>query len=380
MKKVMIFGSTGSIGRNALDVIKKAKHEFAVLGLCANSDLETLKSQIKQFNPAYVCVSSEKDTKAFENSLGRKIKFFNGKKGLEDFSAIGSDIAVMGIAGISCLKPLLGAIRNSKRVALANKESVVVAGNFVFEQARRFGAEIIPVDSEINALFQLFEKRKDFEKVYLTASGGPLLDCKKKDLARINARAVLSHPTWRMGKRISIDSATLVNKGFEVIETHCFFGLPYESIEVVVHRQSLVHALAQFNDKSIFACLYPADMRIPIAFALHYPARAALYSGINFNKSFSLNFTPLKMGDFPLFELIVEAAKKKDNSLVILNACDELAIEYFLKGKIKFTDIHKVMRYLFEHYPSGKLKTADDIFYWDKWAREKTCNYLEKLC
>jgi 1-deoxy-D-xylulose-5-phosphate reductoisomerase len=171
-----------------------------------------------------------------------------------------------------------------------------------------------------------------------------------------------------------------VNKGFEVIETHYFFSLAYESISVIVHRESAVHALLQQRDKSLIACIYPADMRIPIAFALYYPQRQGFYEGVNFAKSFSLSFEPLQQSNFPLFELIIAAAKRKDNCLAILNACDEVAIDYFLKGKIKFTDIHKVMQYLFERYKHFKLNTVEDIFYWDNWARRRTHSYLEGLC
>ncbi|MDP2923039.1 MAG: 1-deoxy-D-xylulose-5-phosphate reductoisomerase [Candidatus Omnitrophota bacterium] len=379
MKKIMIFGSTGSIGRNALDVIRRETEKFKVLGLCANSDLGVLISQIKEFRPSYVCISDEKRAEILEKIIDKKITLFKGTKGLKDFSSIACDISVMAISGISCLRPLLVNMQYAKRIALANKESVVTAGNFVFSQAKKMGTEIIPVDSEINALFQLFEQGNAFERVYLTASGGSLIDYKKKDLAKVNAKAVLSHPTWRMGKRITVDSATLVNKAFEVVETHYFFELPYDNIDVVVHRQALIHALVQCPDKNIFACLYPTDMRIPIAFALYYPKRRQIFEGVNFNKFFSLSFEPLKKGNFALFELVIEAAKRKDNSLAILNACDEIAIEYFLKAKIKFTDIHRVMQHLFEHYPSRRLKNVEDIFYWDNWGREKTINYLDKL-
>jgi 1-deoxy-D-xylulose-5-phosphate reductoisomerase len=271
-------------------------------------------------------------------------------------------------------------MRHARRVALANKESVVTAGNFVFNQAKKFGTEIIPVDSEINALFQLFEEKRIFKRVYLTASGGSLMGYKKKDLAKVSVETVLFHPTWRMGKRITVDSATLVNKGFEVIEAHYFFNLPYEDIGVVLHRESTIHALAECSDNSIFACLYPADMRIPIAFALYHPQRQPLYKSIDFRKGFSLSFEPLTEGTFPLFELLIEAGRRKDNSAVILNACDEVAVEYFLKEKIKFTDIHKAMYYLFEHYPHSKLNSIGDIFFWDSWSREKTRSYLEGLC
>jgi 1-deoxy-D-xylulose-5-phosphate reductoisomerase len=380
MKQVMIFGSTGSIGQSALDVIRRARAKFEVLGICANSNVAVLEKQIREFRPKYICVAGEENAKLLKGKIGRKPQFFTGQEGLRDFSGISCDIAIMAIAGISCLEPLLINMRRAKRVALANKESVVTAGNFVFNQAKKFGTEIIPVDSEINALFQLLERKGSFKRVYLTASGGSLMGCRKKDLAKVSVKTVLSHPTWKMGKRITVDSATLVNKGFEVIEAHYFFNLSYEDIAVIVHRESMIHALAECGDNSIFACLYPADMRMPLAFALHHPQKYSLYESIDFRKKFSLSFEPLAKGLFPLFELLLEAGKRKDNSAVILNACDEVAVEYFLKEKIKFTDIHKAMHYLFEHYPCSKLNSIGDVFFWDSWAREKTRSYLEELC
>ncbi|MFA5337241.1 MAG: 1-deoxy-D-xylulose-5-phosphate reductoisomerase [Candidatus Omnitrophota bacterium] len=377
MKTINIFGSTGSIGKNALDVIRKNKKDFKVLGLCAHSNVGALCAQIKEFSPSYVCVVDEESAGKIKH-LNKKIKLFKGSSGLREFSAINCDTSLMAISGISALKPLMINIEHAKKIALANKESIVTAGNFVLSKAKRFKAKILPVDSEINALFQLSASQNNFSKVYLTASGGALFDYKPKDLSRVYVKTVLSHPTWRMGRRITIDSATLVNKGFEVIESHRFFNLPYKNIGIVIHRESNVHAFVEFKDKTLFACMYPPDMRIPISFALSYPKRIDIPVP-NFKGRLSLTFEPLKPKQFPLLDIILNGAKRGGNSLTVLNGCDEVAIEYFLSNKIKFTDIYKAMDYMFSHYKQAKLKTLDDVFYWDTWAKEKTKEYLRAL-
>jgi len=382
MKKVLIFGSTGSIGKSALSVIRESKGKFKVIGLCANRDSDTLYSQIKEFHPWFVCLRDEGKAKSLKKRLGKGIRFFSGQKGLEEFSSISSDIAVMAIAGISSLKPLLIAVANSKRIALANKESIVTAGLLVFNRAKKFNTQILPVDSEINALFQLIGAsgcQDDLRKVYLTASGGALAGYSKSRLAKVGVKKVLDHPTWKMGKRVTIDSATLVNKGFEVIETHYFFGLDYKKIDIVLHKESAIHAFLECKDNTLFACLYPPDMKIPISHALCYPKRLNSREGINFKRSFSYNFKPLNYKDYPLLKIILQAAKKGDNSLVILNAVDEVAIDYFLKKRIKFIDIYKVIERIFKNYESSKIKGVGDIFFWDDWARKKAEEYLNKL-
>ena len=381
----MIFGSTGSIGKNALSVIRESKGKFKVIGLCANRNINALYSQIKEFHPAYVCVRDENRAGKLKGTLGRGIKLFSGEKGLEEFSSVKSDISLMAISGISSLKPLLISIAHSKRIALANKESIVTAGPLVFKKAGKFNTQIIPVDSEINALFQLIKLRlasgreNDFSRVYLTASGGALNGYRKKELAKVEVRKVLAHPTWSMGKRVTVDSATLVNKGFEVVETHHFFGFPYEKISIVLHKESAIHAFLECRDNTLFACLYSPNMKMPISHALYYPGRLDSEVKENFKNSFSYSFAPANYRNYPMLEIIIEAAKRGDNSLVILNACDEVAIDYFLRKRIKFTDIYKVMAYIFKHYKSGKIKKIDEVFFWDSWARIKTEEYLKKL-
>lgn len=381
----MIFGSTGSVGRSALDVIEKDPANFKVIGLCANQDVKTLGLQVKKFKPDFVCLKDDKKVGQLKALLPKKTKLFKGETGLDEFASISSDISLMAISGIDCLRPLLINIASAKRIALANKESIVTAADLVFKKAKRFKTEIIPVDSEINALFQLMSVKnssrssENFRKIYLTASGGALASHSKKSLDKISVDQVLKHPTWKMGPRITVDSATLVNKAFEVIETHAFFGFPYEAIDIVIHKESIVHALVEFSDNSLFACIYPPDMKMPITHSLYYPGRFQTSKNSNFKSSFSYSFSPISYKKYPLLELVLTAAKRKDNSLVILNACDEVAIDYFLNKKIKFTDIHKAFRYIFKKYPPNKIKTINDVFYWDNWARAKTKSYLEKI-
>lgn len=390
MKNVLIFGSTGSIGQNALKIIKKLKNKFKVIGLCANRNSSLLIKQAKEFRPKYICLRDQAQIKKLKGCLGPGVKLFSGEDGLDEFSALGSDISIMAISGIGALRPLMVNLKHTKRVALANKESLVTAGKIVFKQAAKFKTEILPVDSEINALFQLINNKRPAEakdkisRVYITASGGALFNCKKQDLSKVKAERVLSHPTWSMGRRITIDCATLVNKAFEAVETHFFFALPYEKIEILIHRESRVHALVEYSDNTLLGCLYPPDMKIPISFALLYPQRFDFNKKANLAKnntadSFSYSFSRLKQGRYPLLDLVLEAAKRQDNSLVVLNACDEIAVESFLAKKIRFTDIHKVMQYMFANYIPVKIKNISDVFYWDNWAREKSLEFLRRL-
>jgi 1-deoxy-D-xylulose-5-phosphate reductoisomerase len=378
MKKLLIFGSTGSIGKNTLDVVRKNPKVFKVVGLCAGKDTSTILKQVVEFKPSYVCISDEKKAKDLKKKLPKGIKLFVGKKGLKEFASKSADISVMAISGVKSLEPLLETIKHVKSVALANKEAIVAAGDLVFKQARKFKTEIIPVDSEINAFFQLFQKNNGvFKKVYVTASGGAFVDYKKSQLSRVTPKQVLNHPTWRMGKRITVDSATLVNKGFEVVETHQFFDVPYKNIEVLIHRESAIHALVEYEDDTVFSCMYPPDMRIPISYALYYPARRKAATGFDYDRKFCLNFEPVDFKKYPLLKLVIDIARRKDNGLCILNAADEVAVDAFLEGKIKFTDIAKVLAKVMKKYPSKKIKKITDVTYWDAWARKKARGYIK---
>jgi len=379
--KILLFGSTGSIGRTSLEVIKRDR-DLKVLGLCTYRNTNLLLKQIKEFMPKYICVIDKKEGLDFKKYIPKNCKFFYGESGLEEFCTLKSDISIMGISGISCLKPLIKNIPYTRRVALANKESIVIAGDFVFKEALKYNTEIIPVDSEINALFQLLKKFNcnDFNRIYITASGGALFDYKISDLKNVTLKKVLSHPTWNMGKRITIDSSTLVNKAFEVIEAHYYFNIPFEKIDIVIHRESKIHALLELKDNTIFACVYDNNMSIPIGFSIYYPKLFLSKNRIDFKNKFYFSFQPLDRKTFPLFYLILDAKKRDDNSLVLLNAWDEIAIDYFLNKKINFLGIHRALNYIFKNYPKGKIEKLEDIFYWDNWARVKAKEYLERLC
>ncbi len=374
-KKVLVFGSTGSVGRSVLDLIEANQDFFQVIGLCSNRNLEVLTEQIKKFKPKYVCLRDQNSARQLNSEIKNQVKLFEGEVGLGRFSKIKSDISVMAISKIDCLRPLLVNIAYSKRIALANKEAVVAAAKFIFAKAKKHKTEIIPVDSEINAIFQLINqnnlKREDIDKVYLTASGGALIDYDKKSLSEVSVGQVLDHPTWEMGKRITVDSATLVNKGFEVVEAHEFFGVDYDKINILLHRQSLMHAMLKLKDKTCFSCIYPPTMKNPIAFSLFYPKRIDLSSDKEEDETRELSYSPICYQKFPLLKVIIEAAKRKDNSLIILNAADEVLVDYFLSQKIKFDCIEKVMKRIFETYPSCKVNLIKDVYFWDNWARIK---------
>ncbi|MCF7870610.1 MAG: 1-deoxy-D-xylulose-5-phosphate reductoisomerase [Candidatus Omnitrophica bacterium] len=379
-KKVLVFGSTGSVGKNSLEIIGQNKDKFEVVGVCGNKNVNQLIKQIREFRPKYVCLKDQDAACQLKKRTKIKFKLFSGKQGLADFSSLKSDISIMAISGIDCLRPLLINIEKSQRIALANKEAIVAGAKFIFKKAKKHNTEIIPVDSEINAIFQLLKftnlKQKDLEKIYITASGGALLNYDKKSLSKVSAAEVLNHPTWEMGQRITVDSATLVNKGFEVVEAHNFFNIDYEKIEILLHRQSLIHAMVKLNDQTCFSCLYPPDMKKPISFALFYPRRKSLPDSGKHKKEHSFSYRPVAYKKFPLLKIILDAAKRGDNSLIILNACDELVVNRFLDKKIKFIQIEKTLKKIFKIYPSKQVKSIKDVYFWDSWARKKTKEIL----
>jgi 1-deoxy-D-xylulose-5-phosphate reductoisomerase len=379
-KKVLVFGSTGSVGKNSLEIIRENKDKFEVVGICGNKNVNQLIKQIREFRPKYVCLADQDAACQLKKRTKIKFKLFSGKHGLVDFSSIKSDISIMAISGMDCLRPLLINIEKSKRIALANKEAIVVGAKFIFRKAKKYKTEIIPVDSEINAIFRLLKltnlKQNDLEKIYITASGGSLLNYDKKSLSKVSAAEVLNHPTWEMGQRITVDSATLVNKGFEVVEAHNFFNIDYQKIEILLHRQSLVHAMVKLNDQTCFSCLYPPNMKNPISFALFYPKRVKRAASAKGKKKYSLSYQAVPYRKFPLLRIILEAAQRDDNSLVILNACDEIAVDYFLRNKISFIQIEKIIKKIFKIYPAKQVKSIKDVYFWDNWSRKKTKEIL----
>jgi len=378
MKKLLIFGSTGSIGTNALDIVRKDKKHFKVQGLCAYQNIGLLIKQIKEFKPKYICVVNEAAAAKLPRLKG--IKLFKGSQGLREFACIRADISVMGIVGIASLEVLLTAMRHSKRIALASKESLVVGGFLVKQAARRYKCELVPVDSEINALFQLLERfgRKDVHRLLLTASGGSLWGMQRKKWKSLTAEEVLRHPTWRMGRRITVDSATLVNKGFEAVETHYLFDVPYKNIDILIHRKSLIHALVELKDGISFLCMHKPDMRMPLSHSLYYPQRHETTNGSLCVGRSDIDLQPINYRNYPLLETVLQAAQKKRSHLACVNAADEVAIDYFLEGKIAFTDLIKTVEHVASGHTGSDCKNLKEVLFWDNWARIKAKEYLTR--
>ena len=368
-RKISILGSTGSIGRQALEVIKKIEDKFEVVALAAGNNLELLNEQIEQFKPKY----------AYAND----IKGIKGAKPLsieEICSNKENDIILVAVSGKIGLKPTITAINNGIDIALANKETLVMAGDIVMPLAKEKGVNIIPVDSEHCAIHQCIKDISQVDNLIITASGGPFLHKSVEEMKNATVEQALAHPRWNMGKKITVDSATLMNKGLEVIEAHHLFSMPYERINVVVHPQSIVHSAIEYADGSVIAQLGLPSMHIPIQYAITYPQR---YYGIK-SKSFSfaeiarLDFEEPDREKFKAIDLAYSAGKIGGSATVCLNASNEEAVFEFLQGKIKLFDIINVVEYMMSIYKPISSPTIDEIFDIDNEIRIKTREALKK--
>ncbi len=346
-KNIVIVGSTGSIGVSTLDVISNNPSEYKVEGLTCHSNIESLIVQIKKFNPSFVSVYSPEAKEKLEYMLKRlklSVKVYCGEEGnIKAASDKKADTVVVSVVGGIGLLPTLAAIEKRKKICLANKETIVCAGSIVMSEARRKKVRIVPIDSEHSAIFRLLENfdRGSLRRVIITASGGPFRSHSKAALQKVTLKEALRHPNWSMGDKITIDSATLMNKGLEVIEAMWLFGLELSAIEVVVHPQSIIHSMVELNDGSVFAQLGYPDMRIPISYALSYPRRLAVnyIKPFDFIKAGALTFEKPDLKRFPCLALAYAAAEKGGTMPAALNAANEVAVNKFLKGKIGFNDI-----------------------------------------
>lgn len=367
MKRIIIFGSTGSIGSSALSIVDQFPDKYQIIGLTARSQLEKLKVQAETFRVPYLVVESEEGRKWLQANLNYKPEIFVGDEGLRVLSQLDEvEVLIVGITGIKGLIPAYYGLLAGKRVALANKESLVCAGNLVNQALLSGGGELIPVDSEHSSLFQLFccEKRSYIRKIILTASGGPFWQWPLEAFEKITPEMALRHPTWKMGPRITIDSATLMNKGFEVIEANQLFGFSAETIEVLIHPQSVVHSLIETVDGSLFAHLSLADMRLPIAYALSYPERLNLpLKTLNLAEISGLSFHPVDISKFPCLKLAYEALKAGFPYPLILESADEVLVEAFLERKIKFTEIPLLLEKTLNEFKFTKAwkETVEEI-------------------
>ncbi|MBN2096964.1 MAG: 1-deoxy-D-xylulose-5-phosphate reductoisomerase, partial [Candidatus Omnitrophica bacterium] len=379
MKTVAILGSTGSIGQNALRVISELNGEFKVVALACGSNEVLFTEQISQFKPQMAAIMDQAKLNQLKANLDSDTKLLTGPEGIEQVAGCSADIVLMAIGGAAALLPTLVALKKSPRLALANKECLVMAGDIIMQQAKQLNREIIPVDSEHSAIFQCLknEQRADIEKIYLTGSGGPLKDLAQEELESVQPDCALAHPRWEMGKKISIDSATLMNKGLEIIEAHYLFGVASEKIQVLIHPQAIVHSLLQFVDGSILAQLGQADMRIPIQYALSYPRRLKnSLAPLDFSQVEKLNFSLPDLTKFPCLKLAIQAAQEKGLSGAVLNACDEECVWAYLDGKIKLTQIARIIEDVLTKLKNKDHPTLDEILATDSWAREEVKKIL----
>ncbi|HPG57031.1 MAG TPA: 1-deoxy-D-xylulose-5-phosphate reductoisomerase [Candidatus Wallbacteria bacterium] len=351
-KNIVIIGSTGSIGVSTLEVISNNPGEYNVLGLSCNSNTDLLLKQIKRFNPRFVSVYSPGAKDELEHKLKKtksSVRVYEGEEGnIAAASDKGADAVVVSVVGGIGLLPTLAAIEKKKKVCLANKETLVCAGDIVMGEAARKKVRIIPIDSEHSAIFQLLEgvKRAEVKRVIITASGGPFRGFSAAALEKVTPEQALKHPNWSMGAKITVDSATLMNKGLEVIEAMKLFGLELDKISVVVHPQSIIHSMIEMNDGSILAQMGYPDMRIPISYALSYPERLAVdyIKPFDFVKAGRLSFEEPDVKKFPCLALAYDAARRGGTMPAVLNAANESAVRDFLAGRIKFTDIPKFIK------------------------------------
>lgn len=374
MKKILILGSSGSIGINALNVVRNFPDKFRVVGLSVNSRIDLLEKQIKEFNPEFVVVTDESKAKELKTNIGNLCEVFSGNEGLLKV-AIEKDYDVLlgAIVGFAGLAPTLEAIKRGKRIALANKETLVVAGELVTKLILANSAEIIPVDSEHSAIYQCLvgENLNEVEKLILTASGGPFLNKDKSFFENATVDEALNHPNWKMGSKVTIDSATMMNKGLEVIEAHWLFGLPADKINVVVHPQSIIHSMVQFVDGSIKAQLGLPDMKLPIQYALTFPERFS--NGFNRTDLPAVNNLTFFEPDFNKFEclgLAFEVLKAGGTAPCILNAANEIAVDKFINKKIKFSQISGLIKNALDKIENHSDPDIETIFECDRVTRE----------
>ena len=371
-KKISILGSTGSIGTQALEVISRLEDDFEVVSLCAGNNIELLREQIKKFSPRFVTVGSEENAAILSKEFP-EIKFGFGDDGLcEAAKNTENNIVLVALSGKAGLKPTLAAIEAGHDIALANKETLVMAGDIVMKRAREKGVKILPVDSEHSAIFQCLDGKNDIKNLIITSSGGPFRTWSIEEMKSADLSQALNHPRWNMGKKITVDSATLMNKGLEVIEAHHLFNVDYKDIKVVVHPQSYLHSAVEYFDGSIIGQMGIPSMHIPIQYALTYPKRVeGIETGsFDFIRASKLEFFEPDFEKFPCLKLAFESGKVGGTSNVCLNASNEEAVFAFLRGEIGFCDIYKTVKVCMDNYSVIQNPTIEQILSEDNNVRE----------
>ena len=385
MKKITILGSTGSIGVSALDVIGKNPQRFQVEALAAGRNIGLLKKQIEKFKPKVVAVSTKENALKLREALTakNKVKIFYDEEGLKEIASFPStDIVISAISGSAGLIPTLAAIEAGKNIALANKETMVMAGEIVTKTAIKKRVKIIPIDSEHSAIFQCLEgqTRQNLRRIILTASGGPFLNYTRNELKKVSLSQTLRHPNWKMGGKITIDSASMMNKGLEVIEAKWLFNMDISDIDVLIHPQSIVHSMVEFIDGAFLAQMGIPDMKIPIAYALTYPERIINdLPSLNFVKTGNLEFYNPNIKKFPCLGLAYAAGICGGTVPVVLNAADEVVVAAFMENNIRFIDLSKIIEKVLVLHNSINNPSLDDILQVDLWARRETKKIIERI-
>jgi len=375
VKRIAVLGSTGSIGQQTLQVIRALPDRFRIIGLAAGKNLDLLAEQVNEFKPRFVYHQAER-------SLPQTTSADYELLSLEDIASHPTvDTVVIATSGKAGLMATLAAVKAGKSVALANKESLVMAGEIITNEAKLNNARIMPVDSEHSAIWQCLEgETQPPGRLILTASGGPFLQCSPSQLKEVSVEQALEHPSWQMGKKVTIDSATLMNKGLEVIEAHWLFGISFENIEVIIHPQSIIHSMVEFADGSIKAQLSYPDMRLPIQYALSYPERLQnpQLPRLDWNNIRELTFEQPDFGTFPCLRLAIEAGKTGGTCPAVLCAADEVAVELFLSQAIRFTDIAGVVEETLKQHEVIVSPTLEEIIAADAWARDRVLKLAKK--
>lgn len=380
-KCISILGSTGSIGVQTLGVVRNLG--IRVQGLTADKNIDLLEKQAREFKPKAVSISCNKQAEELRSRLGGlNIEVYSGAEGLIRIATLeGVDTVVNSLVGIAGLMPTMEAIRNKKGIALANKETLVAAGSLVMAEAKKHSVEIIPIDSEHSAIFQCImgNNKANVSKLILTASGGPFRGCRYEDLIHITPEEALKHPNWQMGNKITIDSATLMNKGLEVIEARWLFDINEDNIKVLIHPQSIIHSMVEYIDGSVIAQLGPPDMRIPIQFALTYPERSCNnFPKLNLAEKRTLTFEEPDYKVFPCLNLAYEALKASGTMPAAMSGANEMAVWLFLNKKIKFTHIPELIEKVMEKHKVNNNPSINDIIEVDTWAKEEAAEICGK--
>jgi len=377
MRSISILGSTGSVGRSTLAVVDAFPEELRVVGLAAGANVELLAEQVERYRPELVSVKSVADAERLRALIRADIEIIPGIEGACAVAAMSSaDAVIAAIVGAAGIPPVYEALRAGKRVGIANKEVLVAAGDVMTRAAKEFGGEILPVDSEHNAVHQAIRcgLHSEVQRIILTASGGPFLHRDLATFGDISIEAALAHPTWRMGNKISIDSATMMNKGLEVIEAHHLFDVHVDRIDITIHPQSIVHSMVEYVDGSIIAQLSTTDMKFPIQYALLYPERVpAPFARLDLNKMRTLEFFPVDPQRFPAVELAYESSRAGGSMPAVLNAANEIAVERFLAGELPFMGIVDIVRRVLDLHAGhvSAISSVEDALSWDAWARNE---------